>query len=67
LRRAVARDWFHWFFFAQPDRPERAIMADPDAWYGGDPEQMGRENHVEFRRAIHEPDTVREAYFAKFR
>jgi haloacetate dehalogenase len=29
-----ARDWYHWFFFAQPDKPERAITADPDAWYG---------------------------------
>src|SRR3954463_8996421 len=22
-------------FFAQPDKPERAITADPDAWYDG--------------------------------
>jgi hypothetical protein len=28
-----ARDWYHWFFFAQPERPERAILADPIAWY----------------------------------
>ena len=54
-----ARDWYHWFFFAQPDKPERAIMADPDAWYGGRPEAMGAENHREFRTAVHDPATVR--------
>jgi haloacetate dehalogenase len=25
--------WWHLFFFAQPDKPERAILADPEAWY----------------------------------
>jgi haloacetate dehalogenase len=55
-----ARDWYHWFFFAQPDKPERAIMADPDAWYSAArPEVMGVENHQEFREAIHDPLTVR--------
>ena len=33
--------WWHWFFFAQPEKPERAINADPDAWYGGNPQNMG--------------------------
>lgn len=28
-----ARDWYHWFFFAQPDKPERVISADPEGWY----------------------------------
>jgi haloacetate dehalogenase len=54
-----ATAWWHWFFFAQPDKPERAIGADPDAWYGGDPAVMGEENHADFRRAIHDPETVR--------
>ncbi|GGN46433.1 haloacetate dehalogenase [Actinoplanes campanulatus] len=55
-----AHDWYHWFFFAQPGRPERAIMADPDAWYGTPgPARMGGANHAEFRAAIHDPDTVR--------
>jgi haloacetate dehalogenase len=54
-----ARDWYHWFFFAQPDRPERAILADPDAWYTGDPARMGAENYAEFRQATRDPDTVR--------
>jgi haloacetate dehalogenase len=55
-----AHDWYHWFFFAQPDKPERAITADPDAWYSGvRPEPMGVENYRELRAAIHDPDTVR--------
>jgi haloacetate dehalogenase len=54
-----ARRWYHWFFYAQPDKPERAIMADPDGWYGGDPDAMGPENHREYRAAIHDPATVR--------
>ncbi|HEV3400757.1 MAG TPA: alpha/beta hydrolase, partial [Acidimicrobiales bacterium] len=61
LDRADARfatAWWHWFFFAQPDKPERAIGADPDAWYGGDPAVMGEENHADFRRAIADPATV---------
>lgn len=54
-----AHDWYHWFFFAQPDKPERAILADPTAWYGGSPERMGEENYREYYDAIHDPDTVR--------
>ncbi|MEV2238324.1 alpha/beta hydrolase [Micromonospora sp. NPDC049891] len=56
-----AQSWYHWFFFAQPDKPERAIGADPDAWYGDKarPDRMGVENHREFRQAIHDAATVR--------
>lgn len=55
-----ARDWYHWFFFAQPDKPERAIMADPDAWYSAArPDTMGAENYRELREAIHDRATVR--------
>ena len=54
-----AHDWYHWFFFAQPDKPERAILADPDAWYTARPQVMGEENYAEFRAAIHDPATVR--------
>jgi haloacetate dehalogenase len=50
--------WWHWFFYAQPDKPERAITADPDAWYGGSPAVMGAEAYEEYRQAIHDPDTV---------
>ncbi|HEX6345169.1 alpha/beta hydrolase [Umezawaea sp.] len=54
-----ATRWWHWFFFAQPDIPERVINADPDSWYRGDPESMGRENHDEWREAVRNPDVVR--------
>jgi haloacetate dehalogenase len=53
-----AEVWWHWFFFAQPDKPERAILADPDAWYEGCPEQMGAEAYEDYRAAIHDPATV---------
>jgi haloacetate dehalogenase len=53
-----ARQWWHWFFFAQPDKPERAIGADPDAWYPVTSEHMGREAYADVRRAIHDPATV---------
>ncbi|MGY1823483.1 alpha/beta fold hydrolase [Geodermatophilus sp. SYSU D00079] len=66
LDRADARfaaAWWHWFFYAQPEKPERAIGADPDAWYGllapGTADRMGAENHADLRRAVADPDTVR--------
>jgi haloacetate dehalogenase len=55
---AFARSWWHWFFFAQPDKPEQAILADPERWYANDPVAMGEENHADYRRAIHDPATV---------
>ncbi|TQN43585.1 haloacetate dehalogenase [Blastococcus colisei] len=65
LERTDARfatAWWHWFFFAQPDKPERAITADPEAWYGslapGRTEQMGEENHADHLAAIRDPATV---------
>ncbi|ADH66464.1 MULTISPECIES: alpha/beta hydrolase [Nocardiopsis] len=54
-----ATRWWHWFFFAQPEVPERVINADPDRWYTGDPRSMGRENHEEWRRAVRDPEVVR--------
>ncbi|MDG4834011.1 alpha/beta hydrolase [Solwaraspora sp. WMMD1047] len=69
LARADAKfaaAWWHWFFFAQPEKPERAILADPDAWYGGDPDRMGAANHADYRAAIHDPATVR-AMLADYR
>lgn len=50
--------WWHWFFFAQPEKPERAILADPLRWYSADPARMGGENYRDFCRAIHDPDVV---------
>jgi haloacetate dehalogenase len=57
--RRFASQWWHWFFFAQPDIPEHAINADPDAWYHGDAEAMGIENYDEWREATREPAVVR--------
>ncbi|MGW7198156.1 alpha/beta hydrolase [Streptomyces chryseus] len=54
-----ATQWWHWFFFAQPDIPERVINADPDSWYRGDPRSMGRENYDEWREATRNPEVVR--------
>jgi haloacetate dehalogenase len=62
LDRADARfatAWWHWFFFAQPEIPERVINADPDSWYHGDPEVMGADNHAEWRSAMRDPEVVR--------
>ena len=53
-----AQKWWHWFFFAQPDTPERVINSDPDAWYSATADQMGEEAFSEYQRAIHDPATV---------
>jgi haloacetate dehalogenase len=56
-----AREWWHWFFFAEPDKPERAIVADPDAWYGATPalrRRMGELAWADWQCAIHNPATV---------
>jgi len=53
-----ATAWWHWFFFAEPDKPERAILADPDRWYSANAEQMGAEAYADYRAAIHDPATV---------
>ena len=53
-----ATEWWHWFFFAQPDKPERAIIADPLAWYGGTAEQMGAEAFEDYTAAISNPRIV---------
>jgi haloacetate dehalogenase len=53
-----AKAWYHWFFFTVADKPERAINADPLAWYSHDPERMGRENHAEWVDAVTDPETV---------
>jgi haloacetate dehalogenase len=54
-----ATKWWHWFFYGQTAKPaERYISADPDAWYRGDPVQMGQKAYEDYRRAIHDPETV---------
>jgi haloacetate dehalogenase len=62
LERCDARfaaAWWHWFFFAQPDKPERAINVDPLAWYAFDEARMGRDNAAECRAAVTDPAVVR--------
>jgi haloacetate dehalogenase len=55
-----AASWYHWFFLGQTRKPaERFINADPDAWYTATPEHMGEEAFEDYRRAIHDPATVR--------
>ena len=62
LARADARfasAWWHWFFFGQTSKPaEEIISRDPDAWYKAGPEVMGEEAFADYRRAIHDPQTV---------
>jgi len=54
-----AADWWHWWFFAQREKPaERVINADPDAWYRISPELMGEEAFADLRAALHDPDVV---------
>jgi haloacetate dehalogenase len=53
-----ATKWWHWFFFAQDGKPERAILADPHRWYSGTPEQLGEGNYADYVRAISDPSTV---------
>ncbi len=53
-----AKQWWHWFFFALPDKPERAIINDPDGWYGGSAKAMGKEAYDDYRIAIHDPATI---------
>ena len=54
-----AREWYHWFFFAQTEKPaEHFISLDPDAWYKPNRALMGEENLADYQRAIHDPRTV---------
>jgi haloacetate dehalogenase len=62
-RVEFATAWWHWWFFAQQDKPaERVICADPDTWYDAwtknSPQALGPENHADFLAAIRNPATV---------
>ncbi|WP_454842069.1 hypothetical protein [Pseudomonas hormoni] len=39
-------------------KPEQAILADPDRWYGGTAEAMGADAYRDYQAAIHDPATV---------
>lgn len=59
ITATFARAWWHWWFFAQAEKPaEDIICRDPDAWYTATAEQMGEEAFADYRRAIHDPATV---------
>jgi haloacetate dehalogenase len=71
LARAGARfaaSWWHWFFYAQPDQPERLINADPDAHYRltARAAALGQENYEDIYAAVRNPATVR-AMLADYR
>ncbi|NLS20000.1 alpha/beta hydrolase [Rhizobium sp. P40RR-XXII] len=54
-----ARDWYHWFFFAQREKPEQAINSDPKTWYKAiHPDLMGEEAYDDLLTAIHRPAVV---------
>ena len=54
-----ASAWWHWFFFAQTEKPaENLIARDPGVWYRGDPASMGAENHADWWRAVRDPEVV---------
>jgi len=55
-----ARDWYHWFFFAQREKPERAINADPLGWYGDkiDPDRMDSAAYADLIEAIRDPAVI---------
>ena len=53
-----AQAWWHWFFYAQAEKPELAINRDPLVWYGGSPEAMGSEVYDDFRAAVCDPKVV---------
>ncbi len=54
-----AMAWWHWFFFAQPaPLAERAILADPDAWYRPTRDHKSEAAFEDYHRAIRDADTV---------
>ena len=53
-----ARDWWHWFFFAQSDKAEAAIRADPELWYPLHA-VLGEENAADYLEATRNPEVVR--------
>lgn len=53
-----ARNWFHWFFFAQSEKAQAAIRADPDLWYPADA-APGLENNRDYMAATRNPNVVR--------
>jgi haloacetate dehalogenase len=64
--REFALGWYHWFFFAQPDLPERLLLENPDNFYRwGErmraelPAYFTPEAVEDYRRCVYNPDTIR--------
>jgi haloacetate dehalogenase len=53
-----AKNWWHWFFFAQSEKAEAAIRADPDLWYPAEA-ALGIENSLDYQAATRNRDVVR--------
>jgi haloacetate dehalogenase len=55
-----ARDWWHWWFLGQTDKPaEEAITANLPWWYRvAGPEAMGEEAHADLWAALSDPAVV---------
>jgi haloacetate dehalogenase len=56
-----AREWWHWFFLGQTDKPAEAAIAavGADAWYRTNgPEVMGAEAHADLWAALRDPAVV---------
>lgn len=50
-----AKNWWHWFFFAQS---EKAEAAHPDLWYPAEA-ALGAENNLDYLAAARSPEVVR--------
>jgi haloacetate dehalogenase len=53
-----AKDWWHWFFFAQSEKAEAAIQANPDLWYPAEAAR-GIDNNLDYLAATRSPEVVR--------
>src|SRR5579884_965774 len=64
--REFALGWYHWFFFAQPELPERLILENPDNYYRlGEriqaklPAYFTPEAVEDYRRSVYNPETIK--------
>lgn len=56
-----AREWWHWFFLAQTEKPAEDVIAavGPERWYEiNGPEVMGAEAYADVWAALHNPAVV---------
>lgn len=53
-----ARDWWHWFFYAQPKKPEVAIGVDPMAWYRPDTSLLKEDEIQDLTNSLTDPAVI---------